>query len=752
VDAPREPRTAIGLRVKLSYGSVDEFVERFATNISRGGVFIRTRDPKPIGTQVDLELKLASGETVIRSRGVVRWVAQESPSAHPPVAPGMGIQFLSLDEASRAVIERMVTRQDRRGLAPAGAPPSGLPPPAAALAVPEAHPGGAPAPVEPVPPATPYPAQADLSQPRRVEQVERGPVQVDVGLPAGTVALEKPSRLVIGIDLGTSNSCAAVVRNGKPYVIPSREGYNVVPSMVALNQRHRLVVGQNAKGQLLFNPQQTVHGAKRLVGRAFDSPAVQSILHKFPFPVVAGEDGLCAVRLGPVTLSLEQVQALILREVREVAQAHLGEPVNRAVITVPAFYSERQREAVRRAGGIAGLHVERILNEPTAAALAYAYGRDVRERVLVYDLGGGTFDASVLELEANVYEVISTGGDTFLGGTDFDARIVERLLRDFERSHGPFPGDLVAMSRLVDAAERAKCALSERGEVAVQLPYLATMNGQPVALETRLTRTELEDLVSPLVDRTIRTCQRVLAEKGLAPQDVDEVLLVGGQSRMPLVRERVRSFFGKPPSKAVHPDEAVAIGAALLAHSLGSAEGVVLIDVVPMSIGIGLPGGGGGRVKTIIERNTPLPVRKEYTLSTTKDDQRTFDLWVFEGDGATAADCQYLGTIQLTGLPRGPKGSVRITVTFELGEECLLTVRARELETGREVEAIFTTKGTPDEVRARVDREAKYAAVGMAAPPSPPSMAAPPPAADAPAPPEPRSGGLKGLWSRITGR
>jgi len=754
VDQKREPRTAIGLRVKLSHGSVDEFVERFATNISRGGVFIRTREPRAVGTQVDLELKLSGGETVVRARGVVRWVAREDPAAHPPAAPGMGIQFLALDEPSRQVIERMVTHREQRGLAPGLAEPAPAADRPASTPLPTRLPG--PAAAEPAP-AEPAPAQADFGAARRVEKVERGPVAIDLGLPAKPGPAGKKSRTAIGIDLGTSNSCAAVVRNGKPYVIPSREGYNVVPSMVALNQRHRIVVGQNAKGQLLFNPRHTVHGAKRLVGRTFDSPTVQGMLDRFPYEVVAGEDGLCAVRLGPATLSLEQVQALILKEVKDVAQAHLGEEVNRAVITVPAYYSERQREAVRRAGALAGLHVERILNEPTAAALAYAYGRNVRERVMVYDLGGGTFDASVLELENNVYEVVSTGGDTFLGGVDFDARIVERFLEDFEGQFGPFPGDLVARSRLADAAERAKCALSECSEFPVQLPYLATVNGQPVALETRLTREQLEALVAPLVEQTIRTCERVLLEKKLRPQDVDEVLLVGGQSRMPLVREKVRGFFGKAPSKAVHPDEAVAIGAALLAHSLGSAEGVVLIDVVPMSIGVGLP--GGGRVKPIIEKNTPLPARKEYTLSTTKDDQRTFDLWVFEGEGHVVDECQYLGTVQLTGLPRGPRGSVRITVTFALGEECLLTVRARELESGREVEAVFTTKGTPDEVKVRIEREAKYAAAGMAPPPpNPPSMAplpaAPPDHAGSPAqaPEAPRASGLKGLWGRLTGR
>jgi molecular chaperone DnaK len=585
-----------------------------------------------------------------------------------------------------------------------------------------------------------------------------GSAPIDLGLPGRPSPSARRSRIAIGIDLGTSNSCAAVVRDGRPQVIPSREGYSTVPSMVALNQRNHIVVGQNAKGQLLFNPTRTVHGAKRLLGRAFDSGVVQSMLPHFPYEVVETDDGLCAVRLGAATISLEQVQALVLREVKGVAETWLGEMVDRAVVTVPAYYSERQREAVRRAGALAGLHVERILNEPTAASLAYAWGRDVHQRVLVYDLGGGTFDASVLELADRVYQVISTGGDTFLGGVDFDARIVAHLVSVFEAAHGPFAGDAVARSRLADAAERAKCALSEQDRFPVQLPYLATVNGVPVALDTTLTRAEVERLVEPLVERTLRTCARVLSDKGLGPDDIDEVILVGGQSRMPLVQQRIRAFFGKAPSKAVHPDEAVAVGAALLAHSLDSAEGVVLIDVVPISIGVGLPG-GGGRVKRVIERNTPLPVRKEYQLATTKDDQRTFDLWIFEGEGATVAECQYLGTIQLTGLPRGPKGSVRIVVAFELGEECLLTVRARESGSGREVEVVFTTQGTPPEVRKRVESEAAQVAAGV--PLNPPGGPVPGAAPGHPvsrefcAPAgaqEEKPAGLKGLWSRITGR
>ena len=534
-----------------------------------------------------------------------------------------------------------------------------------------------------------------------------------------------------------------MVRDGRAQVIPSREGYNTVPSVVALNQRLQIVVGQSARSQLLFNPTLTVHGAKRLLGRAFDSAVVQGMLPHFQYPVVEADDGLCAVRLGSTTLSLEQVQALVLREVKALAENWLGEEVGRAVITVPAYYSERQRGAVRRSGALAGLHVERILNEPTAASMAYAWGRHVHQRVLVYDLGGGTFDASVLDLDDRVYQVVSTGGDTFLGGADFDARIAAHLIAEYERVHGPFSGDEVARSRLTDAAERAKCALSEQDSFPVHLPFLAMVDGNPVALETTLTRADVERLVEPLVDRTLRNCAQVLADKGLSPDDIDEVILVGGQSRMPLVRQRIGSYFGKAPSKAVHPDEAVAIGAALLAHSLGSAEGVVLIDVVPISIGVGLPG-GGGRVKRVIDRNSPLPVRKEYQLATTKDDQSTFDLWIFEGEGPTVAECQYLGTIQLTGLPRGPKGSVRIAVAFELGEECLLAVRARELTTEREVEVVFTTKGTPDEVRKRVETEAANVAAGI---PSPPAATP----GSGPRPPE-RPAGLKGIWGKITGR
>ncbi len=559
------------------------------------------------------------------------------------------------------------------------------------------EPGGGGGAADSPPPAGRSPAQARLDAPHALPTVARGAQPFELGLPAVAIPPAPPSKQILGIDLGTTNSCAALVKDGKPYVIPSRGGYNTVPSVVGLNSRRKLVVGHLARAQLLSSPVETVYGAKRLVGRRFDSRRVQELRGAFPYPIVEGPDAMAAVELQGQVVSLEQVSALVLREVKGVAQEHLGEEVNRAVITVPAYYNERQREAVRRAGALAGLVVERILNEPTAAALAYAYGRHVRQRVLVYDLGGGTFDASVLELQDAVYEVVSTGGDTFLGGVDFDQRIVARLLERYEEQVGrPFDGDRVAYSRLVDAAERAKCALSERQDQRIQLPFLALVGGQPVALDTTLTRDEVEDLVRPLVARTVEVCRQVLEAKGLTPADLDELLLVGGQSRMPLVQRELQAFLGRAPSRAVHPDEAVAIGAALLAHTLSTSEGVVLIDVLPMAIGVAMP---DGRVRTVFARNTALPSRKAYALATARDGQTSFELTVVQGDGERAEACELLGEVQLTGLPAAPKGAVRVGVTFELGAECLLEVTARDLGSGRAVRSTFSA-GAPRSERA----------------------------------------------------
>ena len=512
----------------------------------------------------------------------------------------------------------------------------------------------------------------------------------------------KPSGPVIGIDLGTTNSCAAVVKDGKPFVIPSREGYNTIPSVVALSDKGKLMVGHPARSQLLINPRNTVYGAKRLIGRQFKSPVVTDLLGRFSYEIVAGPRGEAAVKIGDQVFSLQKISSLVLAEVKDLAQRWLGCDISRAVITVPAYYNDNQRQAVRAAGALAGLDVERIVNEPTAAAIAFAQGRSLEQRVMVYDLGGGTFDTSVLELHGNVYEVISTGGDTFLGGVDFDKALVEDLLARFNQKHGiTFEGDRVALQRVTDAAERAKISLSERLTTQVNVPFITMVGEKGYNLDSTVTRAELEKLTTDLVERTLRVCDDVLTNCGLKPADIGEVLLVGGQSRMPIVRARLREFFGKEPSKSVHPDEAVALGAALLAHSMSSGDigGMVLVDVLPMSIGIGLP---GGRFKKVIERNTSLPHKKTYSIWTSQKDQKHLEIPIFQGEAERAQQNEYLGTLIVPDIPPGTDGNIVFDIQFIVSAESILTVSAEERGTRRMVSATFSTQDTPEMVKRRL--------------------------------------------------
>ncbi len=760
---------AVGLVVKLPFSTPEEFLARYGANITRGGIYLRSKTVKPPGTPVTLDLRLSDGTRVLYATAKVHFVTGQTGSG----IPGMGLRFLVVDPQTQRFLESMVAALPHAqsteppiphgvGEAQYGPEGPGVPMAAPQLAVipnlgaapasppsraaPRASPAPATSAVHAAPPAlkriahevsasavaakTPSPAQTNAAvavastarappntPPSRTLSAPEVPAGANVLRPtvsgAGPVihapAFEPPAEdpkregPIIGIDLGTSNSCAAFVRNGKPAVLASREGHNTVPSIIALNARGRLVVGHPAKGQMLTNPRLTVYGSKRLVGRAYDSPIVQDVKERFHYEIAPGEFGEAAVKLGDRVYSLQQIAAMVLREVRDVAQNQLGQPVSRAVITVPAYYNDNQRQAVREAGRLAGLHVERIVNEPTAAALAFGYGRQLDQRVLVYDLGGGTFDASILELSGNVYEVISTGGDTFLGGIDFDSGVVNWLLEDFERKNGrKFEGDRVAMQRIYDAAERAKCALSERSEVRIHVPFVTMIDNQPLDLDVMLTRDKLIELTGALVDRTIEVCGEVLKAKGLTPDMIDEVILVGGQSRFPLVHDKITKFFGKAPSRSVHPDEAVALGAALLAYSLGQLEGVVLIDVLPMAIGVGLP---GGRFKPILERNTALPTRKTHHILTSRDNQETLEVTVFQGDSERAQENEYLGTLKLSGLPKGPRGTVAITITFELSNEALLKVTAKEDKSGREVTSTFSTRDTPEAVKARLEQE-----------------------------------------------
>ena len=527
------------------------------------------------------------------------------------------------------------------------------------------------------------------------------PKLVEDALPAPRAPSGKKGR-IIGIDLGTTNSAAAVVKEGKPFIIPSREGYNTIPSVVALNEKGNVIVGHPAKGQLLINPKSTVYGFKRLVGRQFRSPVVSDLVGRFSYEIAQGLRGEASVKLGDKIYSLQKISSLVLSEVKELAERWLNEPVSRAVITVPAYYNDNQRQAVRAAGALAGLDVERILNEPTAAAVAFAHGRQLEERVMVYDLGGGTFDTSVLQLHGSVYEVISTGGDTFLGGVDFDKELVNELLVRFKKKHDvDFSGDRVAYQRINDAAERAKIALSERLSTQVKVPFVCMVGDKAYDVDEQITRGDLERLTAGLIDRTLRVCDDVLTNCGLKPADIGEVLLVGGQSRMPLVGTRIKEFFGKDPSRTVHPDEAVALGAALLAESIESGEigGMVLMDVLPMSIGIGLP---GGRFKKIVDRNTALPHKKTHSVWTSQDQQKTLEIPIFQGESGKAQDNEYLGTLVVADLPPGNKGNVVFDVIFSISAESILTVTAEERGTARSVTATFSTQDTPETVRRRL--------------------------------------------------
>jgi molecular chaperone DnaK len=514
---------------------------------------------------------------------------------------------------------------------------------------------------------------------------------------------------VIGIDLGTTNSCVAIVENGTPVVIPNRGGYKTTPSMVALTESGKRLVGHIAKRQAITNAEHTVYAAKRLIGRKWQSPPVKQAMESCSYKLVEGPHDDVRIELRGQGYSIPEISAYVLQEMKLIAEEHLGGPVEKAVVTVPAYFNDGQRQATKDAGRIAGLDVIRIINEPTAAALAYGFGKNLERKVAVYDLGGGTFDISILELGNGVFEVISTAGDTFLGGEDFDKRIIDWLVFGFAKEHHiDLRRDKMALQRLKDVAEKAKCELSSAKEAEINLPFIISKDGEALHLQRTLTREKLEELTEDLVEKTIQICRRTLAEADIEKAAIEDVILVGGMTRMPRIQADVAKFFGMEPCKGVHPDEVVALGASIQGSALTQANSdMLLLDVTPHSLGIMIIGGYFHR---LIQQNTTVPTEAKHIFTTVKDNQTSVKILVLQGESDRAEENELLGEFILTGLRRAPKGEVEVEVQFEISADGIVSVSAKDMETGlKQAITVTATSGlTEEEIRRMVEESRDY--------------------------------------------